>query len=67
MDDDTLQKLYEWIDSVPTNRPSRSLERDFSDATRMAELIHHFYPKLVSHLPNPCNHDTRSRLPCTQR
>ena len=31
MDDDELQKLYAWIDSVPLSRPKKNLQRDFSD------------------------------------
>lgn len=30
-DDDTLQKIYSWIDEIPLSRPKRNITRDFSD------------------------------------
>lgn len=31
MDDDQLQAVYTWLDSVPLSRPKRNCTRDFSD------------------------------------
>ena len=31
LDDDELQKIYVWVDSVPLSRPKRNISRDFSD------------------------------------
>ena len=31
MDDESLQQLYVWVDSVPLSRPKRNIARDFSD------------------------------------
>jgi hypothetical protein len=36
------------VDSIPLSRPKRNINRDFADGLMMAELIHHYSPKLVS-------------------
>ena len=35
------------VDSVPFSRPKRNIARDFSDALMLAEVIHHYNPKMV--------------------
>eukprot|EP00960_Hanusia_phi_P058690 763953-Hanusia_phi.AAC.5 len=45
--DDEIQNLYAWVDSVPLSRPKRNISRDFSDGVLMAELLNHFYPRIV--------------------
>jgi len=35
------------VDEIPLSRPKRSITRDFSDGVLMAELVHHYFPKLV--------------------
>lgn len=47
MDEVELQSLYQWVDEVPFSRPKRNIARDFSDGVLMAELAHHYFPKLV--------------------
>lgn len=42
-----VEDLYAWVDSVPLSRPKRNIARDFSDGVLMAEILSHFYPKLV--------------------
>ncbi|KAG2497415.1 hypothetical protein HYH03_004570 [Edaphochlamys debaryana] len=42
-----LQALYTWVDEIPLSRPKRNIARDFSDGVLMAEVVHHFFPKLV--------------------
>lgn len=42
-----MQELYQWIDDIPLSRPKRSISRDFSDGVLAAELVAHFFPKLV--------------------
>ena len=39
--------IYEWIDSLPLSRPKKNISRDFSDGGLLAEVIKHYYPKLV--------------------
>ncbi|KAJ1484771.1 hypothetical protein T484DRAFT_1795922 [Baffinella frigidus] len=45
--EDEVEDLYAWVDSVPLSRPKRNIARDFSDGVLMAEILSHFYPKLV--------------------
>ena len=45
--EDELKPLYNWIDQIPLSRPKRNIARDFSDGVLVAEVIAHFYPKLV--------------------
>ena len=30
MDDEELQKVYQWVDEIPLSRPKRNIARDFS-------------------------------------
>lgn len=47
MDENELQALYQWVDEIPLSRPKRNIARDFSDGVLMAEIVKHFFPKLV--------------------
>ena len=47
MDETELQHLYSWIDEVPLSRPKKNITRDFSDGVLVAEVVHHFIPRLV--------------------
>ncbi len=31
MNDEQLQSVYVWVDSIPLSRPKRNISRDFSD------------------------------------
>lgn len=42
-----LQGLYTWVDEIPLSRPKRNIARDFSDGVLTAEVVHHYFPKLV--------------------
>lgn len=42
-----MQSLYQWIDEIPLSWPKRNIGRDFSDGVLAAELVAHFFPKLV--------------------
>lgn len=42
-----LDELYKWIDAIPLSRRKKNLPRDFSDAVLMAEVIAHFFPRMV--------------------
>ena len=35
------------VDNIPFSRAKKSMNRDFADGVMMAELIYHYYPKLV--------------------
>nr|XP_029134984.1 sperm flagellar protein 1 [Labrus bergylta] len=45
--EEELQDLYAWIDKIPLSRPKRNITRDFSDGVMAAEVVKHFFPKLV--------------------
>lgn len=47
MDEDDMQELYKWIDSVQLSRPKRNISRDFSDGVLVAEVVKNFAPRLV--------------------
>eukprot|EP00045_Choanoeca_perplexa_P005414 m.45761 g.45761 ORF g.45761 m.45761 type:complete len:214 (+) comp13104_c0_seq3:107-748(+) len=47
MDESELQHLYAWIDKIPLSRPKKNITRDFSDGVMLAEVVHHFVPRLV--------------------
>ena len=34
IDEEELQLVYQWVDSVPLSRPKRNIARDFSDARK---------------------------------
>lgn len=36
------------VDNLPLSRPKKNINRDFADGVMMAEVIHHYSPKLVS-------------------
>jgi plasmid stability protein len=46
-DESQLQDLYAWIDAIPLSRRKKNLPRDFSDGVLMAEVVAHFFPRLV--------------------
>lgn len=41
------EELYKWVDCHEISRPKRNLNRDFSDAVAMAELLKSHWPRLV--------------------
>lgn len=45
--EEELNDIYNWVDTIPLSRPKRHIGRDFSDGVLMAEIVHHFFPKLV--------------------
>ncbi|XP_029788678.1 uncharacterized protein LOC115286030 isoform X4 [Suricata suricatta] len=56
-----LRGLCAWLDGLPLSRPKRHLARDFSDGVMLAEIVKHFYPRLVdlhNYVPT-CNTDRK--------
>ena len=48
------------VDSIPFSRAKKNINRDFSDAVMMAELIYHYFPKRVElHNYPPANSHTQ--------
>lgn len=35
------------VDEIPLSRPKRNIARDFADSVLLAEIVHHYFPKLV--------------------
>ncbi|XP_051273549.1 sperm flagellar protein 1 [Dicentrarchus labrax] len=62
LNEEELQDLYAWIDKIPLSRPKRHITRDFSDGVMAAEVVKHFFPKLVDlHNYIPA-HSTQQKL-----
>ena len=47
MDDDDLQRVYQWVDEIPLSRPKRNISRDFADGVLTAEIVAHYFPRLI--------------------
>ena len=45
--DSELKPLYQWVDEIPLSRPKRNIARDFADGVLVAEVVAHFYPRLI--------------------
>jgi hypothetical protein len=62
MDDSQLMTVYEWIDSIPLSREKKNMTRDFSDGVLAAEILKHYYPKLVELHNYPSTFNTKQKL-----
>eukprot|EP01139_Manchomonas_bermudensis_P025139 Amastigsp_a844434_371.p1 type:complete len:233 gc:universal Amastigsp_a844434_371:121-819(+) len=62
LDDNALNELYVWVDEVPLSRPKRNIARDFADGVLYAELVHHYFPKLVELHNYSAAHATQQKL-----
>ena len=47
MTDEELQRIYQWVDEVPLSRPKRNIARDFADGVLSAEIVSHYFPRMV--------------------
>ena len=47
LDDEELQRVYTCVDEIPLSRPKRSIARDFADGVLVAEIVHHYFPKMI--------------------
>lgn len=47
LEDEEIEELLSWIDSIPLSRPKRNIARDFSDGVLAAEVVSHKLPRLV--------------------
>ncbi|XP_026107525.1 sperm flagellar protein 1 isoform X1 [Carassius auratus] len=62
LNEEALQDLYAWIDKIPLSRPKRNITRDFSDGVMAAEVVKHFFPKLVDLHNYTAAHSTQQKL-----
>ena len=61
-EDEEVMVLYEWVDSMPLSRFKKSINRDFSDAVLMAEVLKYLYPTLVNLHNYPEVHSTKQKI-----
>lgn len=47
MDDKGLEEICHWIDKYTITRPKKHLNRDFSDAVPLAEMLKVHFPRLI--------------------
>ncbi|XP_078491672.1 sperm flagellar protein 1-like [Ciona intestinalis] len=47
LDEESMQSLFAWIDDIPLSRKKKNITRDFSDGLLVAEIVFHFFPKMV--------------------
>ncbi|BDA49540.1 Sperm flagellar protein 1 [Coccomyxa sp. Obi] len=47
VDEEEMYSIYLWVDEIPLSRPKRNIARDFADGVLVAELVHHYFPRLV--------------------
>lgn len=45
--EEELTEVYNWVDQIPLSRPKKNITRDFADGVLMAEIVSHYFPKLV--------------------
>ena len=62
MNDEDLLTVYEWIDSIPLSREKKNIARDFCDGVLTAEIMKHYYPKLVDVHNYPEAYSTQQKL-----
>ncbi|KRW99159.1 Calponin homology domain [Pseudocohnilembus persalinus] len=47
LNEEELNSIYNWIDEIPLSRPKKNITRDFADGLLVAEVVAHYFPKLV--------------------
>lgn len=62
MNDEELQKLFMWVDTIPLSRSKKNINRDFSDAVLAAEVIAHYFPRLVDMHNYPATSNSGQKL-----
>lgn len=60
--DEQLRRLYTWVDEIPLSRPKRNIARDFADAVLVAEIVSHYFPRLVELHNYPAANSTQQKL-----
>lgn len=62
MNDENLLTVYEWIDTIPLSREKKNINRDFCDGVLTAELLKHYYPKIVDVHNYPTAYNTKQKM-----
>jgi len=60
--DEQLQRLYTWVDEIPLSRPKRNIARDFADGVLLAEIVRHYFPRLVELHNYPPANSTQQKM-----
>lgn len=47
LNEEELNSIYNWVDEIPLSRPKKNITRDFADGVLMAEVVAHYYPRLI--------------------
>jgi len=45
--EEDVQSVYNWVDETPLSRPKKNISRDFADGVLFAEVVNHYFPRLV--------------------
>ena len=59
--EDELMSIYEWLDSIPLNKPKKNIARDFSDGVLLAEVIKYYLPKMIDINNYPSSSNTNQK------
>lgn len=62
LDEEEIQSIYEWVDSIPLTRPKRNITRDFADGVPLAEAVKYFIPGLVDIHNYVAAHSTKQKM-----
>ncbi len=60
--EDELNSVYNWVDEIPLSKPKKNIARDFADGVLCAEIVYHYYPKLVEIHNYSSAHSTSAKL-----
>lgn len=47
LNEEELNAIYNWVDEISLSRPKKNITRDFADGVLMAEVVAHYYPRIV--------------------
>lgn len=60
--EDELVNLYAWVDSIPLSRPKKNIARDFADGVLAAEVVHHYFPRMIELHNYPSASNSKQKL-----
>lgn len=60
--EEDLHDLYVWVDEIPLSKPKRNIARDFSDGVCVAEILKHYFPKLVEIHNFPATNSSKQKI-----
>ncbi|XP_069139632.1 sperm flagellar protein 1-like isoform X2 [Argopecten irradians] len=62
IDESEIAGMVAWLDHIPFSRPKTNLAKDFEDGVLIAEIVKHYFPKMVElHNYNPAS-STKQKL-----